>query len=136
MVQILEQLKKPLQKSKFYFQGCCLGQPNFCVKRLHRQPKKNLIKSFSIIGTVSISWTFTMERINEIVQWKSHSCDFLKKETKSIRLFAPVEIGENNYFNNGFMLLRVFCTVSTLRTIFCDYFWAPRTVAWAPRNFP
>ena len=33
---------------------------------------------------------------------KSHSSEFPQNATKSMVLFAPVEISDNNYFNNGF----------------------------------
>ena len=71
---------------------------------------------------------------------KSHSSEFPQNATKSIVLIAPVEISDNNCFNNGFTQpwwkpFRVFYTFSTPMTIFCDYFWAPRAVAWPSLRF-
>ena len=62
---------------------------------------------------------------SEIAQQKSHSSKFPQNATKSIFLFVPAEVDENNYFDNGFTPLGwkplcEFYTVCTPMTMFSD----------------
>lgn len=59
---------------------------------------------------------FIINYFSEIAQQKSHSGKFPQNATKSIMLFVPVEIGEENYFDNGFTWVK-----TTLSILHCWY---------------